>query len=263
MRQTGTVPVENRPTFIRRRSESGGDSSGEDAGTEPADSDTPADRPDSILVSDARLSGGPIALDRTLGRVPGASLTPDHHTVSESGERTLYLAATDVSRERFEDAVAPDPTVVDAEHVATFPDSLTYRLRLSEGAVLLAPTSTELGARVVSVRGHHGQWNARLQFPDREVLVALQEFCTERGIDCGVDSLYRTDPGSDLTTDLTEGQREALRTAFEAGYYEIPRRATQDDLAAALGISTSAVSHRIRRATGQLVEESFTDLGDD
>lgn len=55
---------------------------------------------------------------------------------------------------------------------------------------------------------------------------------------------------------LTDRQREALRTAYERGYFEIPRRATLADVAAELDVSTSAASERLRRAQTELIEET-------
>ena len=55
---------------------------------------------------------------------------------------------------------------------------------------------------------------------------------------------------------LTDRQEEALRIAYERGYFEIPRRATLDDVAAELGITPSSASERLRRAQTELVEET-------
>lgn len=53
---------------------------------------------------------------------------------------------------------------------------------------------------------------------------------------------------------LTDPQREALRTAYEMGHFEIPRAASLDEVAAELGITASALSERLRRAQTRLVE---------
>jgi len=53
---------------------------------------------------------------------------------------------------------------------------------------------------------------------------------------------------------LTDRQREALRTAYEMGYFEIPRGASLDAVAAELGITASALSERLRRAQTELIE---------
>ncbi|MFB6122588.1 MAG: helix-turn-helix domain-containing protein [Haloferacaceae archaeon] len=55
---------------------------------------------------------------------------------------------------------------------------------------------------------------------------------------------------------LTDRQREALRTAYERGYFDVPRKAALEDVAAELGISASSASERLRRAQTQLVEET-------
>lgn len=53
---------------------------------------------------------------------------------------------------------------------------------------------------------------------------------------------------------LTDPQREALRTAYGMGYFDIPRAASLDDVAAELGITASSLSERLRRAQTHLVE---------
>ena len=55
---------------------------------------------------------------------------------------------------------------------------------------------------------------------------------------------------------LTDRQHEALRTAYELGYFDIPRRASLEDVAAELDVSASSISERLRRAQTQLIEET-------
>ena len=55
---------------------------------------------------------------------------------------------------------------------------------------------------------------------------------------------------------LTDRQQEALRTAYELGYFDIPRRASLEDVAGELDISSSSVSERLRRAQTQLIQET-------
>jgi predicted DNA binding protein len=100
-----------------------------------------------------------------------------------------------------------------------------------------------------------GSWNGRYQFPDREALVGMREFCHENGVSFEVQQLYRADGPSDYGgAGLTEPQREALLAAFEAGYFDDPRSATLEDVAGALDISATATGRRLRRGTAALVE---------
>lgn len=55
---------------------------------------------------------------------------------------------------------------------------------------------------------------------------------------------------------LTDPQREALRTAYEMGHFEVPRDATLGAVADEVGVGTSALSERLRRAQTRLIEET-------
>lgn len=60
---------------------------------------------------------------------------------------------------------------------------------------------------------------------------------------------------------LTERQRAALRAAIDLGYYEQPRAATHEDVAAALGISTSTASEHLQKAEAHLVRGAMVASG--
>ncbi|ELY52888.1 helix-turn-helix domain-containing protein [Natronococcus jeotgali] len=57
--------------------------------------------------------------------------------------------------------------------------------------------------------------------------------------------------------ELTPAQEACLRAALEAGYFEIPREASSEDVAAELGISKSAFLERLRRAEATLFDGMF------
>ncbi len=52
---------------------------------------------------------------------------------------------------------------------------------------------------------------------------------------------------------LTERQREVVRTAYELGYYEVPRETTTDGIAAELGVDASTVTEHLQRAERNLL----------
>jgi len=56
---------------------------------------------------------------------------------------------------------------------------------------------------------------------------------------------------------LTDRQQEALRIAYERGYFDIPRKASLEDVAEELDVAPSSVSERLRRAQTQLIEETM------
>ncbi|GAA0246033.1 helix-turn-helix domain-containing protein [Halobacterium noricense] len=58
----------------------------------------------------------------------------------------------------------------------------------------------------------------------------------------------------DPAAQLTDRQKEIVRAAIVAGYYDIPRRATQQDLAAELGLSQGTIGEHLRRAEAKIIQ---------
>lgn len=54
---------------------------------------------------------------------------------------------------------------------------------------------------------------------------------------------------------LTDRQREVIQTAFEAGYYEVPRSTSTEDLADELGLDSSTVAEHLQRAERNLLTQ--------
>ena len=53
---------------------------------------------------------------------------------------------------------------------------------------------------------------------------------------------------------LTERQQETLRAAIEAGYYNVPREATHEDIAEHLGCSDGTVGEHLRKIEAKVME---------
>jgi len=98
-------------------------------------------------------------------------------------------------------------------------------------------------------------WRQRGWFADREAFDAIRTFW-ERNCGFELQRLTRDGEPAAPGDGLTDGQREALRTAYELGYFEVPRGASLSDVAEHLGISASATSERLRRAQTQLIERT-------
>jgi predicted DNA binding protein len=62
------------------------------------------------------------------------------------------------------------------------------------------------------------------------------------------------DDGIASRWNLTPTQAEALQTANEMGYFDVPKRVTAEEVAAAIGISKSAFLERLRRGQSELFD---------
>ncbi len=95
---------------------------------------------------------------------------------------------------------------------------------------------------------YHADGTTRLRIVGRPE--ALESVVAEipEAIDVTVESIgeYRGPSGGAL--DLTDRQREVLRTAVEMGYYDVPREASVNDVAARLECAASTVSDHLRKA---------------
>ena len=53
--------------------------------------------------------------------------------------------------------------------------------------------------------------------------------------------------------DLTDRQLDVIQTAFDMGYYEVPREASTEDIAAEIGVDPSTVTEHLQRAERNLL----------
>lgn len=105
-------------------------------------------------------------------------------------------------------------------------------------------------------------WQFRVRFPDHGSLRAFTEHCTDHGIGAQLRDLSQggavsQGPGASGWAVLTGPQQEALSRALEIGYFDVPRRATLDELADDIGVSRQAASERVRRGLSTLLQELF------
>jgi len=98
-------------------------------------------------------------------------------------------------------------------------------------------------------------WRQTGWFADRNEFSQFSSFW-QRNASFHVRRLTRDGESEPPGDGLTDRQREALRIAYELGYFEIPRQATLEDVAAELDITPSSVSERLRRAQTQVIEEA-------
>jgi predicted DNA binding protein len=125
-------------------------------------------------------------------------------------------------------------------------DPLITSVRQTEGALLRA-------------YGAGDAWEMTIRFERAESTTDFQEHCEDRDIPVRVDRLRTSVAMAGDTPAATADQREALVAAYERGYFQAPRETTQEELAADLGMSSTALSTLLRRGVGNLVEDAILD----
>jgi predicted DNA binding protein len=190
--------------------------------------------------------------DVDIGVVSDAGTDPQHDVYF------FWFEASDF--EAVESALDEDHTVADYAVIVEREDRRTYRIEYSEEAKLLTPAMTEVGGLILESRSHSNGWELRIHLTDHDGLYALSEYAAGEGIRLEILSLKQTEETYDrFDLGLTDEQREALVAAFVHGYFDEPRRTSLEGLASLLGISQTAVSGRLRRASASLVEEVLVE----
>jgi hypothetical protein len=180
--------------------------------------------------------------------------------------------------DRFEAALEAHDSVGDLELVTRVDGRRLYAVATVPGVRedLPYPLMVTHDVVVLEARGTPDGFEMRARFPSRSALIAYREGCAERDIPFRLRTLYSetgtggepdlsaesgpgagTDinaPARTTAAGLTEVQRRTLRTAADLGYFEVPRGTTMDAIADELGVSTQAVSTRLRRGQQRLVQ---------
>jgi predicted DNA binding protein len=116
----------------------------------------------------------------------------------------------------------------------------------------------ESDAHVLDATGTRERWEFRLWFPDHDHVSRFNAILEETSIPIDVQGIYNpTKPDAGPWYGLTKPQRDALGRAVEAGYYDIPRRISTNELADEFDISDQALTERLRRAIATLARNAI------
>jgi predicted DNA binding protein len=222
---------------------------------QPVSTPTPQTPSASTGASTARfmLPAESFALADLFERVPNARVKCEA-TVANPDDHALLVVQSDERKREVDATLRSDPGIATIECFGDREDSWQYRVTWKGRPRRLIQRLVAADVSLVSVQGRRGEWQLRLLAPDREGIARAHEIMGD--LDCEADcrSISMVDSERSNGSGLTTEQHEALVTAFEEGYYNVPRDATGNDIADELGISHQALSERLRRAHHQLVK---------
>ncbi|WP_435153458.1 bacterio-opsin activator domain-containing protein [Haladaptatus sp. DFWS20] len=169
----------------------------------------------------------------------------------------VWVSSEESSRDELESALDEDPSVKDIELLTDLEDEWLYRMEWVDQIDTLIQILVKEDGTILAAMGDDHSWNLRIVFPEREALSRTYEYCESKGLTLDILNIYKLEEGRKGRFGLTEHQQDTLTLAYERGYYHVPRDVTADDLADELEISHQAVSERLRRAHGSLVENAI------
>lgn len=153
-----------------------------------------------------------------------------------------------------------DPTINRYELVDANDGTFIYYIEHPNGTQLLSPVVTSVNGFMLRAETRRRGWFVQLQLPDRDALNTIWEYTTECGMNFDIIEVYgNTGTGTDVTFGLTDEQIEALTTAYRCGYFNEPRDMALSDVADEIGVSSTAMSGRLRRGMRNLISAALID----
>ncbi|QSG03665.1 helix-turn-helix domain-containing protein [Natranaeroarchaeum sulfidigenes] len=201
-------------------------------------------------------------LQSALTESPGMTVEMDHMTSTDTVALRKFFWARGGNFEAFESGLEDDPTVRDPKRITEAPDSRYYRVIYPDHlpGVDAYRAVVELDGMVLDARTDGDGWTGRIRYPDRDALNEWCERCEGAGITVDIEAIYdqeRQPP--EHSYGLTPGQREALVTAAESGYFSIPRETSLAGVGEELGVSSQSASERLRRGMITLIENTLDE----
>lgn len=185
-------------------------------------------------------------------------------TMVPTGSSTIpYFWVPSENVRAVETALRESSSVEDVRLVDEAGPEALFRVEWAPGVDGLIDVIRGSGAIVLEAEGLGDDWSFRLRFPDHETLSEFYRACVDAGITPRIDEVNNLLGSSrDAENGITESQREALIAALEAGYFDVPRRITLQELADQFGISDTALSQRLRRGLRTLLTPALSRQSD-
>lgn len=197
------------------------------------------------------------ALREAMDALPGVEFEVERIVKSGSEALMPLMWIRNADREAVERAFEADPSVQDLTLLSAFEDELLYRMEWISDIRVALQMLTDAEATITDAYGTNGRWILRILYPDRDSLTATTQFADDQGLTFDVTAIRELEGEPAGRYGLTETQFRALETAFEEGYFDVPRGIELTELADQLDISHQALSERLRRAIRALVEDAL------
>jgi hypothetical protein len=206
-------------------------------------------------IIDIRVPADAFSLGRILDAYPDIEIELQRLVPTREDIIPLFWVETE-NEEEVEETLRADPLVKELAQLTRTPERVLYSVNWNPDVDALVGLLVTPNVDVLTAEGTAESWEFRLQFRDKANLAQFRNGCQEQNIDLELVELFNPLMPPEKGP-LTPAQKDALATAFENGYWDVPCEITQQELAALIGISESTLSQRLRQgvkiAVGELL----------
>lgn len=196
------------------------------------------------IITDVRVPAEQFPLGRVLQGYPDVSIELERIVPTHDGIVPLFWV--DRGNERAVSAtLRADPLVEDIAELTRTQDRVLYSVTWSPDVDALVRPLVEFNVDILSARSEDSAWTFRLQFRNRTALKQFRRACRDDGIDLQLVELFNPLMPQEKGP-LTAREKDILATAYENGYWDIPRKTSQRELATLIGVDDALLSRELR-----------------
>ena len=210
------------------------------------------------IFGEFRVPPRALALSETFEAEPETVVQIDRVVASDMVSLTPYLVVSGVSNAAFEAAASTDESIDALQQVLDAEQSTMYRVGWGDRVEALVREYTNENTSILKARGTAGGWILRIRFDSHALVGEFTGHLRDRGFPFDLVRLHEmsyAQTGSQFG--LTPKQNEALVTAWQMGFFELPRETSMAAVAEELDITPQSLSDRLRRAQNTLIGDAL------
>lgn len=201
-----------------------------------------------------------LALVPTLRELEGIKIRVVAQGTTSPGTTVFPFLIEYDDRAELEGILDDDPTVNDYKLVDWTDGAGIYYIEHTPETKLISTVVTNVSGLLVHTETKGNGWLIRLLLPDREALNSIWKYANENDITLDIIEIYSNDDaGTEMSYGLTEEQMIALKTAYDKGYFQEPRDISLSQVADEIGVSSTAMSGRLRRGVRNLIAATISE----
>ena len=214
------------------------------------------------VIADISVSSDDFVLGQTMRAVPASDIKLEQ-LVPSGGLPLPYFWVEEVDVEEAKAALSEESAVKTVAQLDSVNGRELFRIEWTEEVDSFLENLIDYEAAVLEAAGSDDEWQFQLRFSSYDVLSGFYRACIDDNVGVQLDRVHNpVEAASRARFGLTADQERTLVTAFEAGYFDIPRGTTIRELGEQLDVSDSAVSQRLRRGEGSLIAATLLTAAD-